>query len=119
MPKVLIVDDEEILLNNLKSYLERKGYIVECILNGEDGLELIKEKDFDILLLDLHLKEGPSGLEVLKLALKIKPELKVVVFTGYGQDKDIEETCFSLGAKGFLKKPLSLSQLKEELERIK
>lgn len=114
---LLIIEDEELILNNLKVYLERKGYQVACAQRGDLGLELLKSQEFKILLLDLHLKEGPAGLEVLKEAIKIKPDLKIIVLTGYGQDNDIKQTCYSLGAKGFLKKPISLSQLKEELER--
>lgn len=117
--KLLIIDDEEVLIRNYKSYFGRKGYIVFISLTGEQGLELLREHDPDLMLLDLHLKDGIQGIEVLREAIAIKPNLKVAILTGFGQDEEVRNTCISLGAKVVLKKPLTLEALKEEVEKLK
>lgn len=116
--KLLIIDDEEGLIQSLKSYLERKGFIVTTSLRGDVGLELLKQENPELLLLDLHLKEGPQGITVLKEALTVKPSLKIAIFTGFGDDKDAEKACLDLGAKLFIKKPIQLSALKDKLDTL-
>jgi len=115
---LLVVDDEEVLLRNYKSYLERKGYVVFTAPRGESGLELLKQHGPDLMLLDLHLKEGIQGIDVLKQALELKPGLKVIVLTGFGKDEDVINMCLNLGAKKVLKKPIALDALKEELDKL-
>lgn len=117
--KLLIVDDEEVLLKNIKSYFGRKGYVVFTALNGEAGLDQLKTEDPDLMLLDLHLKEGIQGMEILKQSLEIKPSLKIAVLTGSGNDQDVVKNCLDLGAKAVLKKPIALDGLKGELEKLK
>ena len=117
--KLLIVDDEDVLLRSLKPYFTRKGYVVFTALKGEDGLELLKVEDPDLMILDLHLKEGIQGVEVLKQAIALKPTLKIAVVTGFGKDDDVIKMCLDLGAKAVLKKPITLDVLKEELEKLK
>jgi len=117
--KLLIVDDEEVLLKNIKSYFGRKGYVVFTALNGEAGLDQLKTEDPDLMLLDLHLKEGIQGMEILKQSLEIKPSLKIAVLTGSGSDEDVRKSCLDLGAKAVLKKPIALDGLKGELEKLK
>lgn len=117
--KLLIIDDEEILIKNYKYYLERRGYLVFTTPKGEDGLELLKQHDPDLMLLDLSLKEGLQGREVLKQAIALKPTLKIAVLTGFGDDEEVRNTCISLGAKIVLTKPITLDGLKEELDKLK
>jgi len=116
--KLLILDDEEVILESLKLYLERKGYSVLTAQRGEIALSLLKEHNPDLMLLDLHLKEGPTGIEVLKQALAFNPQLKVAVLTGFGKEEDVKDKVFSLGAKLLLKKPIQLNYLKEELDKL-
>jgi len=116
--KLLVIEDEEILLRNYKSYFGRKGYEVFTTPKGEDGLDLLKEHDPDLMLLDLHLKEGIQGMDVLKQAIALKPTLKIVILTGFGNDKDAVDMCLKMGAKVVLPKPITLDILKEELDKL-
>lgn len=116
--KLMIVDDEEILLRQLKSFFARKGYTVFTASKGEDGLTLLKEQDPDLMILDLHLAEGIQGVDVLKQAIALKPVLKVVILTGFGKDEDVVKICLNLGAKTVLAKPITLDILKEELDKL-
>lgn len=117
--KLLVIEDEEVLLRNYKSYFGRKGYVVFTSPKGEDGLELLKAQDPDLMVLDLHLKEGIQGIEILKQAIEFKPALKIAVLTGFGKDDDVINMCLSLGAKIILKKPIVLEALKEELDKLR
>lgn len=117
--KLLVIDDEEVLLNNIKSFFGRKGYQVFTSSTGDSGLELLKQNDPDFLLLDLHLKEGIQGMNVLKKALELKPGLKIAILSGFGKDEEIIKTCLNLGAKAVLKKPMTLDTLKKEVEKLK
>lgn len=116
--KLIIVDDEEIILNQFKSFLTRKGYIVFTASSGEEGLNLLKTEDPDLMILDLHLTEGMQGMDVLKRALEFKPNLKVAIHSGIGQDKDAVDMCLNMGAKIVLSKPIALSAVKEELDKL-
>lgn len=117
--KLLFVDDEEFILRQFKSFLGRKGYIVFTATKGEDGLILLKEHDPDLMILDLHLAEGIQGIDVLKWALEFKPALRVAVYTGFGNDKDVVDMCLNMGAKIVLPKPITLDVLKEKLDKLR
>ena len=117
--KLLIVDDEDVLLRSLKPYFTRKGYAVFTALKGEDGLELLKVEDPDLMILDLHLTEGIQGVDILKQALEFKPGLKIAIHTGFGNDNDAVDMCLKMGAKIVLPKPITLDILKDELDKLK
>ncbi|MCM8786431.1 MAG: response regulator [Candidatus Omnitrophica bacterium] len=118
MANILFVDDEENLLKVYKSYLERKGHNVVYALKGEDGLEILKNHKIDLLILDLHLKEGMQGIDVLKEAHNTYPNLTIMILSGFGGDEDVIAKCTQLGAKKVLKKPLTLAELKENIEKL-
>lgn len=115
--KILIVDDEESLLKNMGDFLTANGYEVMSALNGNLGIEFIKTQAPDLLILDLHLKEGPPGIQILRIAKMLRPDLKIVVCTGFGEDVKSKEECFSFGIDGFLSKPVSLKGLIETIEK--
>jgi len=116
MRKILIIDDEESVLKNVGDFLEAKGYAVFTSEHGDSGLKLLKAESPQLLILDLHLKQGSSGVQVLEKAKAQKPDLKVIVFTGFGEEEDAREKCVSLGANAFLSKPTSLKDLTEAVE---
>ena len=119
MPKkLLIIDDEENLAKSLSVSFKVRGYEVSLALNSTKGLELVKEFNPDILLLDLHLSEGKTGLDVLREAKAIKPDLKVVVLTGFGDEEGVEDECFRLGAVKFLPKAFTITKLIEEIGSV-
>jgi DNA-binding response OmpR family regulator len=116
--KLLVIDDEQAILDSVKFYFERREYVVFLASRGDIGLELLKEHDPGLLLLDLHMKEGIQGMEILQKALKFKPNLKVAICTGFGGDADVIAACLKLGAKVVLKKPLALEALKAEVDKL-
>lgn len=116
--KLLIIDDEESLSSSLKVFLSIKGYEVVTAGNGSEGIERVRDFDPELLLLDLHLAEGLSGMSVLRKAKSIKPNLNVIVLTGFGEEEEVAGECNKLGAVRFLCKPLTAYQIKEALDAI-
>lgn len=109
MTNILIVEDEAIVRDSLKDWVMDSGYGAEVADQGEKGLELIEQKDFDLMLLDLRLP-GKDGLQVLREARQKKPDLQGVIITAYPEvNKAVE--AMKLGALDFLTKPLDLTKL--------
>ncbi|MGB4254009.1 MAG: response regulator [Minisyncoccales bacterium] len=120
--KVLIIEDEEVLVDMYKVELERLGFNVKYALDGEDGLKAAKEERPDLIILDLLLP-GMSGMKVLR-TLKDDPETKdipVFIFTNYEAPEEREKGQ-RLGAEKYVLKtsitPREVGELiKERLEK--
>jgi two-component system, cell cycle sensor histidine kinase and response regulator CckA len=120
--RVMILDDEDIVLDVTRKMLERLGYQVEHAETGEQALDIFKQsaalgKRFDIILLDLVNKKGMGGKDTLKKIIETDPYAKVVALSGYSEPSDI----VNLKAAGFtdaLIKPFKLSDLKGLLEQL-
>lgn len=107
---ILIVEDEAIAREALEDWL-KDIYQVATAETGEEALELIKERDFDILIVDVRLP-GKSGLQVLREAKELKPHTKCIVITAYPSVELAVET-MKLGAVDYLIKPVSPAGLEE------
>ncbi len=107
--KILWVDDEIELLRPHVLFLESKGYDVTTLTNAEDAVELIKHKDFDILLLD-EMLHGMDGLSALAEIKDIRPGLPVIMITKSEEESLMEE---AIGSKidDYLTKPVNPSQI--------
>ena len=116
--RILIIDDEETLLKNIGDFLKVSGYSVFMSSNSSDGLELLRNHEPELLLLDLHLKEGLTGMQVLRAAKMLKPDLKIVILSGFGEDEETMNNCLSLGASTFLSKPTSLKKVAETIKNL-
>ncbi|MDW7710622.1 MAG: PAS domain S-box protein [Deferrisomatales bacterium] len=109
-PKVLVVDDEPAVLALARTALHRQGYGVLTAPTGEAALDLIREhrEAVDLVLLDLGMP-GMGGQACLEELLRIQPELRVLVASGYGADA--AERALGAGAFGFIPKPYRFSEL--------
>ncbi|MBC7127946.1 MAG: response regulator [Candidatus Methanosuratus sp.] len=102
---VLLVDDDLDLLETMKAILERRGYRVETSQTGEDALEKIKEKYFDVIVLDLVLP-GISGIELLsRLETNRIPRVRKIILTGHSTLENAVQA-LNLGADAYLIKPV-------------
>jgi DNA-binding NtrC family response regulator len=108
--KILIVDDEEDYCMIMKSYFEKKGYEVFVAFNLQNGLQLIKEKNPDILFLDNNLPDG-EGWQCTEAILKEHPSLKVNLISAYNKQKNSNFDSFS-NVK-IWEKPISIRSLEE------
>jgi DNA-binding NtrC family response regulator len=111
MAKILIIEDELSIRNVLKNIIsdENKSYEVDEAANGRDGIEMIKNKDYDLVMTDIKMP-GLDGMEVLEMIKMMKPETSVVMISGHG---DIQTAVESIkkGAFDFISKPPDLNRL--------
>ena len=116
MKKILIVDDETGIVEEVKSYFEEEGFEVHAADTGKDGLEQLEKVQPDVLLLDMKLPDM-SGLNVLKACKATSPNTKIIVNTGY-VDQHLIDEAERLGRDAFLHKPFNLERLMEEVTRL-
>ena len=114
MKKILIIDDEAGIVEEVKSYFEEEGYEVFTADTGKDGIEAMERYSFDLLLVDMKLPDM-SGLNVLRVCKTNYPATKVIVQTGYVDQGMIDEAEM-LGRDAFLHKPFNLEFLHNEIE---
>lgn len=108
MSKILIVEDEEVIADLEKDYLELSGFEVEITNNGKDGLEQALKGDFSLVILDLMLPEI-DGFEVCK---KIREERNIPIIMVSAKKDDIDKIRgLGLGADDYITKPFSPSEL--------
>jgi len=110
MEKILIVDDEVFLRENLDRILQEERYSTTTARNGKEALAFLQEGPFDLVLLDLKLPDF-SGLEVLKTIKKSDPDLLVIIMTGYASVESAVEA-LKMGAYDYIKKPFKADVIK-------
>src|SRR5215470_17726597 len=105
---LLLVDDEELNREGLSRRLQREGYAVTTAKNGREALELLGERPFDLVLLDIMMP-GMNGLDVLKFLRRIDSliDLPIIMVTAKGESEDIVEA-LELGANDYVTKPLDI-----------
>lgn len=111
MSKILIIEDEAAIRRVLKKIIseENDSYEVEEAADGLAGIEMIKDRDFDLVLCDIKMPKM-DGVEVLEKARKIKPEIPMVMISGHG-DLDTAVNTMRLGAFDYISKPPDLNRL--------
>mgnify|MGYP000044143746 CR=1 FL=1 len=118
--KILIIDDIESITSLLNSYLTRKGHKCTISNNATDGITLIQDNQFDIILLDMSMPEmdGNEFLEKLEQEDLLKQQ-KIIIMTAHSLSAlEIELLMSKHGVCWFLKKPLHLSELLETIESV-
>ena len=115
--KILIVDDEEIIVRLLSMSLRSDGYETLAAYSGEQGLEVFKSESPDIVVTDIKMP-GMDGLELLKKIKEIDAEKEVIIVTGHG-DIDSTITALQYGASDFINKPVRDESLAIALDRAK
>lgn len=112
---ILVVDDDREMCELAQSALKARGHDVHWKLNPSAALELLDSRDFDILLADIHM-EAMNGLDLCRAALAKRPDLEVIVMTGFGT-VDHAVGAMRAGAYDFLTKPVSMNALNVTIER--
>ena len=110
MKRVLIVDDERLMLYGLSRYLSNDHTEIKTSETGKDALKEITSGFYDLCILDIHLPDT-SGLDVMKEIRKISPETKVVIMTAHEITDDMKQEIKN-NAYQFLSKPFDISQIK-------
>ncbi len=108
--RILVVDDDRIQLDVVQTMLSRLGYTVRGAESSAEALGLLRERDYDLLLLDMVMPSGVDGAELYRRALDIRPDQPAIVMSGFAETERVKKALV-LGAGQFLKKPLTLQAL--------
>jgi CheY-like chemotaxis protein/glycine cleavage system H lipoate-binding protein len=107
--RILAVDDEEIILNSFRKILVLAGYSIDTVEKGSEALGLIRKNDYDFIFTDLKMPEM-DGVELTKAAKHLRPDIDVIVITGYASIETAVETV-SVGAMDYIEKPFTEDEL--------
>ena len=113
--KVLLVDDEREFVQTLSERLLMRDMGSAVAYDGESALELIKEDEPEVMILDLRMP-GIDGIEVLKRVKATQPGIEVIILTGHGSDED-KKICMNLGAFAYLHKPVDIDVLSNTIKK--
>ncbi len=116
MKKLLIVDDESGIVEEVKSFFEEEGFEVHTADTGKDGIDMVAKVMPDVILIDMKLPDM-SGLNVVKACKATSPATKIIVNTGY-VDQNVIDEAERIGRDAFLQKPFNLEKLYEEIQRL-
>ena len=107
--KVLVIDDEQIVLDSVSKVLTAENYEVDASLSGRQGLDWAIERHYDLVLTDI-LMPDMGGMRVLKYIKRAKPSLPVIIITGYATVKSAVQA-MKLGSADYVEKPFTPDQL--------
>jgi DNA-binding response OmpR family regulator len=107
--RILAVDDEEIILNSFRKVLVLAGYSIDTVEKGSEALGLIRKNDYDFVFTDLKMPEM-DGLEVTKAVKHLRPDIDVIVITGFASIETAVETV-KFGAMDYVEKPFTEDEL--------
>ena len=110
MEKILIIDDEAFICENVQRILSGEGFQVCAAASGQEAREIVASEEIDLALLDLNLGTE-DGIDVLKTLKELDPELLVIIITGYGSVESAVES-LKLGAFHYMKKPFKADALR-------
>ena len=117
--KILIVDDEAIVLLGYKRELEEEGYFVKTALSSKEGLKICKQENFDVIFVDLVMPEM-NGVEFCRKAKEIHSKTDVILISGHPNEIFRYQMDFwnAGGRDEILRKPLLENELSETIKRL-
>ncbi len=114
--KLLVIDDEQIVLDSVKRILSKESYNLTLTTKSREGLKLALSEDFDLILTDIKMPEI-GGMRVLRDIKREKPETPVVILTGYATVQSAVGA-MKLGASDYLEKPFLPDVLLRTIEKV-
>ncbi len=114
--KILIIDDDALVIEALTAILEFQGYNVTYAITGTEGLANMKASSFGLLILDLKIPDI-SGFDILQTVQKEYPLLKVIIITGYGTMDNAKKSIL-YGASAYFDKPIDIQRFVRKVKDI-
>lgn len=111
--KILVIDDEELIIRSLRKLLEKNGFMVFVAKNGQDALVMAEEEDFDLIVADIRMP-GMNGVETVE---SIKKHIPTIFITGYA-DEDIEKKAKVLDPIAYIYKPFDINELVDKIKKV-
>ena len=115
MARVLVVDDEKLIVKGIRFSLEQDGFEVDCAYDGEEAIELAKKTEYDIVLLDVMLPKH-DGFEVCQ-AIREFSDMPVIMLTAKGGDMD-KILGLEYGADDYISKPFNILEVKARIKAV-
>ena len=115
MPRVLVVDDEKLIVKGIRFSLEQDGMEVDCAYDGEEAIELAKKTEYDMVLLDVMLPKF-DGYEVCQ-AIREFSDMPIIMLTAKGGDMD-KILGLEYGADDYISKPFNILEVKARIKAI-
>ncbi len=113
--KVLAIDDEQIVLDSVRKVLEAEGFEVHTVIQSKMGLERALKEDFSLVITDIKMPVI-GGIRILRDLKREKPQLPVVIFTGYASVESAVQA-MKLGASDYIEKPFTPSMLAKTVQK--
>jgi CheY-like chemotaxis protein/glycine cleavage system H lipoate-binding protein len=114
--KILAVDDEEVILDSFRKILVLDGYSVDTVQTGQEALGLIQKNHYDFCFTDLKMPEM-DGVDVCKSVKHLRPDIDVIIITGYASVETAVET-MKYGAMDYIQKPFTEDELTEMVNKF-
>lgn len=114
--KILLVDDDEWIRDSLTMYFDIEGCQIVAVRTAEEGMELLKQQVYDIILIDYKLP-GIDGLTFSRKIQEICPDAIKILITAYRSEKMVSEAV-NAGIHDFLDKPLTIKTIDDSLSRL-
>ena len=113
--RILILDDEPIVCKRLKPAFEKLGYETEVFTDSSKAMSRIQEKDFDIVITDLKMKQI-DGMQFMAAIKEKSPDTEVIVITGFATMETAKES-FQKGVFDFVAKPFKIGEIQEIVKK--
>ncbi|WP_022664746.1 response regulator [Desulfospira joergensenii] len=112
--KILVLDDEKIVGERLKSSLEKNGHNLEIFIDPARAMDRIQEEKFDVVILDIRM-DKINGIQVLETVRKKSERTKVIMITGYAT-LEVARESLTKGAFDFISKPFKLKEIHQAVQ---
>ena len=117
MSKILIIEDEPVVVSLLKRIITGMGHEVVVAVDGAQGLALARSENVAVIVSDLHLPGEISGMDLIRRLHSAKPQCAIVIVSGY-PSPDVLTECEQMGIKDFLSKPFEMTFVQSVIEGI-
>jgi two-component system response regulator VicR len=117
MKKVLVIEDDELILKMIQFKLKKEGYQVYIARDGDGGIKAVHELRPDLVITDVMIP-FKSGMEIIYLVKKDYPDLPVIVLSALGEEESSVQKAFKLGASDFITKPFNPNELMVRIKRF-
>lgn len=114
--KILVIDDEPVVLNSCRKVLEQDGFDVCLVASADEALELLKVESFDLLLVDVKMPKH-DGIYLMQMVKEQRSDIPIIVMSGYPTHDTISDGA-KMGAAAFIAKPFTPDELIETLRKV-
>jgi DNA-binding response OmpR family regulator len=114
--KILVIDDEPVILNSCRKVLEEDGFDVDLVPSADEALKAMKKEVFDLLLVDVKMPKH-DGIYLMQKVKEKWPDVPIIVMSGYPTPDTITDGA-KMGADAFIAKPFTPDELLETIRQV-